>query len=783
MTIDQSIAILTKEKQENVPSRFPCRAIMVKNVAQYQELLSKLKRIPDLAIVSPDELFSAADVMPRYENLKEKSYENRWIILPGVSEYLRLFGKNEAESQRFAKLWSYQRSASSTGRILIPLWGCEAQWHDKSLHLCEDIRQEGFYYDCVDENAGDQQLDMLVLSGELGALVPQLHAQDMHIWMGLIEWYRFWADPYDVEKRQILVTRRYNGIQPTGGNITIRVIRDRLSFIREKLGGAATLDEQLCPEDAQRLLLPYALNGGALDDAILASLNVASFIGADVMRKWNTMELGGRQLVMLWLKLHPDESYLQHCAEASDTIRNLPKHILHDIFALYSSHPTWLPESQTLIAAMNLKRDAPYFSSVDAVPVYEDRLRFLAGQDKEERIYLLHLVGKWMREDANQVRSSEKLKQLYPEIFAYLGAGGYDEGLNRYFARYKAHKLENSLPDDEVLYVSGIQTETYDYRYAALSSALDDDCVVLWIDALGAEWLPLLLWSLEKNHRGNVVETAVVQASLPSETCYNEQWNQMTVPHQKLDRLDKLAHKGIVDDPDYYACIEDQISFVAQLNGKVEALLEEYHRIIITGDHGTSRLAARFFHVREGVAAPAGAVVGSHGRFCELAENMTVLHPDIVYAKDREGKQYAVFGNYDHFKRSGFATGASDDKALYGEIHGGASPEEMLVPVIVFDSKSSKPLTAKWKSSTVKIMAKKAKATLILSRPVGELQAKLGTIDGVCSAATDKKTWTIVFPGAAPKTHSVSVAADGMLVPVEPLTVLPALGGGEGDLP
>lgn len=74
MTILQVIDKLNKEKQEGIPSRFPCRAIMVKNVKQYCELLSELQKIPDIVKVSPAELFSSADVMPRYSNLTASQY-------------------------------------------------------------------------------------------------------------------------------------------------------------------------------------------------------------------------------------------------------------------------------------------------------------------------------------------------------------------------------------------------------------------------------------------------------------------------------------------------------------------------------------------------------------------------------------------------------------------------------------------------------------------------------------------------------------------------------------
>lgn len=159
MTISQVIDKLNKEKQEGIPSRFPCRAIMVKNVQQYCELLSELQKIPDIVKVSPAELFSSADVMPQYINLTASQYANQWVILTGVSEYLRLFGKSESVNNRFSSLWSHQVPATSRGRIIIPLWGCEAQWHDHSLHLCEDERQDDFYMKCFSADDEEEKLN------------------------------------------------------------------------------------------------------------------------------------------------------------------------------------------------------------------------------------------------------------------------------------------------------------------------------------------------------------------------------------------------------------------------------------------------------------------------------------------------------------------------------------------------------------------------------------------------------------------------------------------------
>ena len=122
MTVDQVIATLKLEKQQRVPSRFPCRAIMVGNIAEYCDLLEKLKTIPNVEVVPSDVLFSSADVLPAYDSLMDSQYKDKWLILPGVSEYLRLFSRGETQRQRFTKLWRYMGYGSDLGRIIIPLW-------------------------------------------------------------------------------------------------------------------------------------------------------------------------------------------------------------------------------------------------------------------------------------------------------------------------------------------------------------------------------------------------------------------------------------------------------------------------------------------------------------------------------------------------------------------------------------------------------------------------------------------------------------------------------------
>lgn len=784
MTIKEVVSVFQREKQEAVASRFPCRAIMVKNVKQYCELLSELKKISDIRIVQMSELFSNADVMPRFENLKAPQYQNQWVVLTGISEYLRLFSKKEQLDRRFANLWSYQAPASSTGRIIIPLWGCEAQWFDSALNLTGDLRQQDFYYDCSDPYEPEQSMNLIILSGVFEQYVSKLDALQGELKIGLQDWFDYWTDPSDDQKSFVLLTKRCNSVVTTNGNVSIHVITDTLSFIKEHMPGSESLTAANCTADMQSILLDYSLKGISLDAALLQVLNVSIFSGVDIMGKWKNMPASHKMFVKLWLNMHPDDSYTSHCFRNTINISSIPDSIMLEIFRVRQDKPEWIDEYHQLMAVMAIEPDDRFLEELDKIPVYETRLDFMNGNSKKERIYLIRMVGKWMKSDYEQVSSCEKLRQIYPELFFYLNHDAHqkDADLKGYFARYKAHKLENTLPTDEDVYFAGFQTDVYDNRYSVLADHIDSDTIILWIDALGAEWLPLLSWTIKEHCDGTIVSSSVGQATLPTETCYNDLWNSMDNPYSKLDKLDKLAHKGVVDEPDYYACIEEQLSFVSGTHKHIADLLKKHHRVIITGDHGTSRLAARFFHVKDGFSAAKDATVCSHGRYCKSAESAGYTMPNTRVFKGLDGMQYVVFANYDHFKQSGFAAGADDDNAIYGEVHGGATPEEMLVPIIVIDSNYDMPLSATWEKNSVKIMMKKARLSLAFNKPVQKLQVKVAGIDADVSPSDGGKRWSVVVPGIKQGTYTAHVIANNSIVEMPEITILSALGG-DGDLP
>lgn len=780
--LNSCLEALRYEKENRIASRFPCRVILTHSYESYKQLLESLAYLCDRTI-GTDVLFSGADTMPQYDKIPDTLQPGKWVLLPGVSEYLRLFRKSEQRSGRFGKLWHSMVDSSNTARVIIPLYNCEQLWSDHALGFLSDARQEIFICTLDSDTESAEKMDVVVFSAEFEGYISQLKAKNT-LFFGLEDWYEQLLDWNDLPRDYSIVTRQYKSVEPTVGDISVRVVKDTFSFVRENLSDGNKLDADSCTSELLDELMEEACKGVSLKTAILSRFNAISFQGSSIMNDWASMSAGKRQLLQMWYRFYPDDTYLCHCFQKCD-LDSLEDGILLDIFDSMQNHPEWVEESIALSGSLKLKKSDKFYAKLDSIPVYEDRLMFLSADTREERIYILHMVGLWLRQDPVQVCASGKLKDIYPDLYEYLQRlpDGIESVFSEYILDYKAYKLSNTLPVSEELFARNIEIDFLPFRYALLRQNISASTVILWVDAMGYEYIPMIVNALGRENAGKITSVALAQATLPTETKFNDQWNQMDVPHEKLDKLDKLAHKGVVDEPDYYSCIEEQLSFFAKLSSTVVGLLDKYQKVIITSDHGTSRLAARFFHKREGMLLPKGAVPYSHGRYCSISADDVTFSDALKHAKDDEGNKYLVFSSYDHFKVGGFAAGADDDTAIYGEIHGGASPEEAVVPVIVYERTSVLPLTVQWAKDTVSLKKKKVKAELVFNRPISTLQVKIGSSDADCQT-NDGKIWSITLEGVEKGKYSPIVVADGKFVDLdEQLTVKPALGGGEGDLP
>jgi hypothetical protein len=130
-----------------------------------------------------------------------------------------------------------------------------------------------------------------------------------------------------------------------------------------------------------------------------------------------------------------------------------------------------------------------------------------------------------------------------------------------------------------------------------------------------------------------------------------------------------------------------------------------------------------------------------------------------------DGNTYIVMKDYNHFSVSGNAAGGnSDEEDVVGEIHGGNTPEERLVPVVIVKrAQPLPPLNCKPKNQFVTRRNGHVDASLIFNRSVLSLEVSAECGKGVCSKNTDG-TWDVAFDGVVDDSLSISVVANGNLL-------------------
>lgn len=287
----------------------------------------------------------------------------------------------------------------------------------------------------------------------------------------------------------------------------------------------------------------------------------------------------------------------------------------------------------------------------------------------------------------------ENLGNLYPDLAAYINRYPFNgNGLNdafaaritKYFEKYKELKLRNRLNDDFLKEVDKLALERIYNRLPKRDELVkeknDGSTQLFWIDALGVEYLGYIVELARR--RGLKVSIEIGRAELPTITCENKaffnNWPE-DLRHPKEEKLDEIKHK---EKGGYYystqnpypihlakelEIIEKAVNDIATTLG-----LRKYDSVVIASDHGASRLAV-LRHKEEKYETD---TQGRHsGRCCKFFPGC-----NLPFAIDEEDRGYIVLADYGRFKGS---------RAANVEVHGGASLEEVIVPVITFSLNDS----------------------------------------------------------------------------------------------
>lgn len=327
------------------------------------------------------------------------------------------------------------------------------------------------------------------------------------------------------------------------------------------------------------------------------------------------------------------------------------------------------------------RKSAVKHISLQYVSEYIDRLKnFSADVIK----YLTDNTAEERREMIKAVQGKEKipstLKKNYAAMKDYLSDFDFDdEEITKYFRRYKKIKLCNINDENFKNHVKKFALERpynkFETRRAVLDKS-DKNAKLYWLDALGVEFLGYIQSRIIR--LGISANIKIARAELPTLTSQNknfyEDWQgDKFNKNQKLDELkhspEKFDENGKCSAPVY---MDEEFKIIDDVLEKIKNSLinHEAEKIILTSDHGASRLAVMYGHENKYKMNSTGE---HSGRCCPINE----MDEKPNCAAEENG--YWVLADYNRF---------AGGRLTSVEVHGGATLEEILVPVIEFSLKS-----------------------------------------------------------------------------------------------
>ena len=290
--------------------------------------------------------------------------------------------------------------------------------------------------------------------------------------------------------------------------------------------------------------------------------------------------------------------------------------------------------------------------------------------------------------ELNQNKLMDILSKIYPALFQYLLPYRFGNALlDQYFQDYKYQKVINKVLPEFVTEVED-QAEKREYNYilsprtSIIESLNRKDAQLYFMDAMGVEYLGYILAVCRELDL--ITNVKVCVAELPSITSRNKEFLDLfaNAKYQtvSIKDIDDIKHHGKYDF-DFYKNSKLPIHLIKELEVIRTALVKirddlsgsPLQRVFMIADHGASRLAV--LHDTENVweMAENGQHSGRCCPKCDIDEK-----PDFA----ADAGDFWALANYDRFKGG---------RKANVEVHGGATLEELCVPIIELTYMTEKP--------------------------------------------------------------------------------------------
>ena len=309
---------------------------------------------------------------------------------------------------------------------------------------------------------------------------------------------------------------------------------------------------------------------------------------------------------------------------------------------------------------------------------YSTAISYFTGILKKEKELAIYWLGQ-------RKIGIDDVKIFYPDLYYYsnigLGLPLVPNWMEEYFKEYKNAKIANKYTSEIKLKISIINESesAFDRWYNQFSTTFsqlisrNDIEVYYWIDGLGIDWISLIKEIIAERKGQHIFlnEVKVARALLPTKTDINKQDLLRLLPEktqlEKAGDLDALAHKS---NNIYPFTLINEIELVRKT---IEEILDKYSgkKIAIISDHGLSYLPQFLSGKNMG-----GVESDHHGRVAIRKKPDTIS--DESYFRLEDNKTLCALKHESLCGKVPTSQG----------IHGGCTPEEVLVPIFIISSTS-----------------------------------------------------------------------------------------------
>lgn len=403
---------------------------------------------------------------------------------------------------------------------------------------------------------------------------------------------------------------------------------------------------------------------------------------ADSIAQYNEFDDNKKWLYFIALSIFgvKKNAYLQHAVFNSANYREFPKSLFRAILTV--------DHTDAEFTKLYSERKEILKGFVDSLEEVVDFCKVISVKEESAIYYLTDLtqpekerIIEWLDAYGQGYSISELasiLHIIYPDLADYLSSYRFkNKLLDSYFESYKYQKTINKiLPSFELVVDEQSRQLSFVDILPARSSIVDkldlSNAHAYFFDALGVEYLGYI--QARCNKYGLSTNIVCGRCELPSLTCFNKEF--VTTCQDKgcvvsdIKSLDEIKHHG--EDSFSYEKVKTPVYLISELE-KIDDLLKQirasiysghYDKAVIIADHGASRLAV--LHESENLWRMATDGIHS-GRCCP--KNEIDSKPD--FAIEADG--FWVLANYDRFQGG---------RRANVEVHGGASLEEVAIPVI-----------------------------------------------------------------------------------------------------